>query len=156
MQGHLWRSCTGLLVWWAFFVASATAGSACSSERPDVTANPQADISVTSDMSAYASGEPITVTLEVTNRTGAPLTFEFSSGQRYDFAIHDEAGETVWRWSRDKAFMQMMGQETIAPGNGLTYVEVFQGELLPGSYTVVGQVVATNRPLSASTSIVVE
>jgi hypothetical protein len=156
MQRHLWRSRTGLLVWLAFFVASAAAGSACSSERDDVTTNPQVDVSVTSDMSAYASGEPITITLEVTNRTAAPLTFEFSSGQRYDFVIHDEAGETVWRWSRDKAFMQMLGQETVAPGSALTYVEVFQGELLPGSYTVIGDLVATNRPLSGSTAILVE
>ena len=42
-----------------------------------------------------------------------------------------------WRWSADKAFIQMLGEEELAPGESLTYEERFEGSLAVGTYTVV-------------------
>ncbi len=118
---------------------------------------PHADveISITTDKTEYAPGEPIMMCLEVTNQTEEVVTFKFSSGQRYDFLIEDAAGHTVWRWATDKGFIQMLGEQRVAPGQVLTYRERFDGILPSRTYTVVGILVASNRPLRASTTITV-
>ena len=116
---------------------------------------PQVEVSVTTDKTEYARGEPVVIQLQVTNHTDESLTFNFTSGQRYDFLIQNEAGETVWRWSADKGFIQVLGEDVLAVGDILTYSESFGGELAAGSYTIVGQLVARNRPLSANADITV-
>ena len=113
------------------------------------------EISVTTDKNDYAPGEPIVMRLEVTNRTEEPVTLEFSTGQRYDFAIDGTEGGMPWRWSADKAFIQVLGEEHLAPGGSLTYEERFEGSLPAGTYTVVGTLVTSNEPLEARTTFAV-
>ncbi len=115
----------------------------------------QIEIAVATDKESYPSGEPIVLRLEVTNRTEAPVTPEFSNGQRFDFVIQDEAGGSAWRWSADKAFIQVLGEEQLAPGESLTYEERFEGSLQVGTYTVLGTLVASDEPLEARTTFAV-
>ena len=117
--------------------------------------DPAIEVSVTTDRAAYAPDEPIAMRLNVTNRTDTSVVFHFSDGQRYDFLIQDVSGDTLWRWSADKGFIQVLGEEHLAPSDTLTYRERFEGRLPPGTYTVVGMLVATNHPLRASTTITV-
>ena len=66
----------------------------------------------------------VTFTFTVTNPSAAPVQIDRTSGQRYDFTIVDpRTHTTVWRWSADKVFTQMLGSETLPPGASLTYVE---------------------------------
>ena len=116
---------------------------------------PAIEVSVTTDRVAYAPDEPIAMRLNVTNRTDTSVVFHFSDGQRYDFLIQDVSGETLWRWSADKGFIQMLGEEVLGPGETLTFSETFEGQLTPGTYAVVGKLVAMNFPLTAATGVTV-
>ncbi len=115
----------------------------------------QIEIAVATDKESYTSGEPIELQLDITNQTGALATFEFSNGQRFDFVIQDEAGGSAWRWSADKVFIQVLGEEQLVPGESLTYEERFEGSLPAGAYTAVGMLVASNEPLEAMTTFAV-
>ncbi len=134
------------------FVA-AQGGLSCASGVE--VSDPAIEISVTTDRATYAPDEPIAIRLDVTNRTDTVVVFHFSDGQRYDFLIRDEGGETRWRWSADKSFIQVLGDEQLAPGDTLTYQERFAGPLSSGTYAVVGALVATNFPLLARAAITV-
>ena len=111
------------------------------------------EISITTDKTDYGPGEPIVLRVEVTNGTDEPVVLEFSTGQRYDFVMDGAEGGTAWRWSADKAFIQVLGEEQLAPGESLTYEERFEGSLAAGTYTVVAMLVATNVALEARTTI---
>ncbi len=56
----------------------------------------------------FAVGAPIAVSLSVRNTGSAPVTVSFSSGQRYDVIARRPRGDEVWRWSHDKAFIQLV------------------------------------------------
>ena len=104
---------------------------------------------LTTDRPAYAPGDPITLTLTLRNTTSAPMTLEFSSAQRYDFTIED-ARAPVWRWSAAQTFAQMVGEETLAPGDSVVYRERFRRELTAGPYRAVGTIVRMGEAISAS------
>jgi hypothetical protein len=77
---------------------------------------------------AYAVGEPVELTLTLSNRGTEPLVFQFNDGQRYDFVAIREDGTAVptgrqvaWVWSRDKMFIQVLSTLTIAPGESRVY-----------------------------------
>ena len=128
------RVCTVTAYTFGFAVllapGAARVGTSCTNDAG--MTGPQVEVSVTTDKTEYARGEPVVVQLQVTNRTEEIVTFHFSDGQRYDFLIQDEGGETRWRWSADKSFIQVLGEEQLAPGDTLTYQERFEGPLSPG------------------------
>ena len=132
---------------------AALVGISCTNDAG--MTGPEVEVSVTTDKTEYAPGEPVVIQLQVTNRTEEIVTFQFSDGQRYDFLIEDEAGEVIWRWSADKAFIQVLGEEVLGTRESLAYSESSDGELQPGNYTIVGKLVAKNRPLSANVDITV-
>ncbi|MEA3477800.1 MAG: BsuPI-related putative proteinase inhibitor, partial [Bacteroidota bacterium] len=63
----------------------------------------------------------ISMALRVFNHSYIPVTFDFTTSQRYDFAIYNSNGIEVWRWSDDKAFLQVLGQVTLEPGESVRY-----------------------------------
>ena len=63
----------------------------------------------------------IRMALRVFNHSYMPVTFDFTTSQRYDFAIYNSNGTEVWRWSDDKAFLQVLGQVTLEPGESVRY-----------------------------------
>lgn len=95
----------------------------------------------------FSLGEPVMMAFVASNCGSAPATIDYSSGQRYDFFVTTEHGREVWRWSHDKLFTQVLGEETVAPGGNLASVtEIWDqrdnGEELvrPGFYRVQGVV----------------
>jgi hypothetical protein len=116
------------------------------------------EVSLSADKATYRSGEPITLTLTVSNRTGQDIQLEFSSAQRFDFAIRDATkGGQIWRWSEGQMFGQMLGAEAIGPARPqIIYRAQFTGALPPGIYRLEGMLVATDRPLSATLVIQVQ
>ena len=137
----------------ALALSTASIGLSCAGSV-DIPGR-QIEVSLATDKQSYGSDEPIALQLEITNRTGELATFEFSNGQRFDFVIQDEAGASVWRWSADKAFIQVLGEEQLAPGESLIYEERFEGSLQVGTYTVLGMLVASNEPLEVRITLVV-
>lgn len=92
----------------------------------------------------FVLGEPISITLSLTNCAENDVRLFYPDSQRYEFIVKDEEGKEVWRWSQDKDFTQGEGDETFEPGEDITYNEVWDqrgqdGEQLsPGLYQILG------------------
>lgn len=113
-------------------------------------------IALTTDRDRYAPGDTIAAELVVSNRAGHAVTLHFMSGQRYDFSIEDPKKKVVWRWSADRMFTQMLGEETLGPGREeLVYRERLPAPRALGTYRVVGTVVASDRPMSVEVTVTV-
>ena len=106
-------------------------------------------ISIMTDKMSYSVGESIIMTFKVFNYTKADITFHFNTAQRYDFIIKDEEGNDIWRWSKDKMFAMVLGEEIIGPYNPeVIYTAEYNDRLSPGYYKVTGILVAKDRPMS--------
>lgn len=92
---------------------------------------------------AYGPGEQVEVTLRARNAGSAPISITFTSGQRFDLIVRRPRGDEVWRWSHDKAFIQVFGTVTLQPGETLSYQvawdqQDYQGRRVDsGSYQAV-------------------
>lgn len=114
-------------------------------------------VSLMTDKTTYAVGEPITMALKVFNNTEEEITFHFNTSQRYDFVIADEEENKIWRWSRDRMFAMVLGEETLGPDNPeVTYTAQYKSELSPGYYKITGILVAVDRPMRGSLTILVK
>jgi hypothetical protein len=127
-------------------------------ESPAVN-RPVADSGVTvilrTDQPRYKPGQPITLSLTVSNATQRPAMLQFNSAQRYEFTIQDQGGKTHWQWGANRMFAQVLGEETLAPGDSLVYRETFRGQLPPGTYRAVGSLLATGGQLAAEAPVTV-
>lgn len=54
-----------------------------------------------------------TAKLTVVNASGLPIDVTYNSGQTFDIQLIDSQGHTVWVWSANKAFIQILRQEQI-------------------------------------------
>ena len=146
---------TALIVVLGWAAAGCEPSGGSPSQQRATMSDSALQVSLTTDKFHYASGEPIAITLTVANRAPPPITLGFTSGQRYDFAIEDAAGKTLWRWAADKGFIQVLGEETLEAGGKLVYQERFTERLGPGTYRIIGRLVASDRPLSAAVTVTV-
>jgi len=109
-------------------------------------------ITLSVDKSTYRPGDTIQVTLEVANRTAEPITLVFSTSQRFDLAIEDDEGNELWRWSRGKLFLQVLGEETLgSEGPPLAYHTEAPGPADPGRYRLHGALATAGQAFRAST-----
>ena len=113
-------------------------------------------LTLQTDKSSYRAGEPIELLLKLNNRSARDTTLQFSSGQRYDFQIVNESGETAWTWSADRSFIQALSSEQLGADAALEYREQIATPLPPGTYTVIGSITTTGMPLTAHTAITVQ
>lgn len=117
-------------------------------------------LTVTTNKTNYAVGETVVITLTLTNNTGTAQTYDFGSSQRYDVIIR-RGGNKVWQWSDGRAFLQVIGSETLQPGESRTYTVNWNqtntaGNQVPtGTYTIVGQITSYNMPEQDSTTITI-
>jgi hypothetical protein len=93
-------------------------------------------------------GDSARLVLRVSNGSDAPVNVTFPSGQTYDFQIRDGA-ETVWSWSADRSFMQAVRMHTMAPGETVTYSEVWRAPaaMHGRSLTAVGRLTSSDHPV---------
>lgn len=83
----------------------------------------------------------------VDNQTDELLTFEFTSGQRYDYTISNDAGEELYRMSSVSMFMQALGEESVQPGDMLEYdFEIPAADLEAGDYELKAWLTPTDGP----------
>jgi len=115
------------------------------------------EVALSTTKPTYQAGEPIAISVRVTNRSSAAVRLQFTTSQRYDFTIRDASGTPVWRWSDGQTFLQVVGVETLGPARpSLTYEAEYGGHLAPGRYSLDGTVVARNRALSATLVVQVQ
>jgi hypothetical protein len=103
---------------------------------------------------SLAVGEQETdgLTFEVTfKNTGTrEVTANFSSAQTFDIAVADVLGRTIWIWSHDFCFAQVMMSITLAPGESRTEPASWNLKgndgrpVVPGSYKARARL--TNYP----------
>ncbi len=73
----------------------------------------------------------------VKNDTEEAVTFNFTSGQRYDFSLIDEQGNEAFRMSSVSMYTQALGEETVRQGEELHYdLQVPEANLETGTYTL--------------------
>jgi len=127
-------------------------GNTTSEER-----NMNYGISMSTGKMNYYVGETIMVTLKIFNYTQEDIAFYFNTSQRYDFIIEDKEGEEIWRWSKDKMFAMVLGEEALGPHNPeVNYSAECKSKLSPGYYKVTGILVAQDRPMSGNVIIIVK
>ena len=114
---------------------------------PNADLNDAGAATLASSVEVEVVADTVRVVLHVTNPTNQPVRLEFSSAQRYDFAIRTAGGMDVWTWSADKGFAAALGSETIAPGGSLDYSEVWKAGNRKGSFVAVAQLTSTSHPI---------
>ncbi len=111
----------------------------------DTVTTLQLDVS----LGAARDGDDVVLRFRVANPTGEPVTFEFPSGQRYDFSAWTAAGDALWRWSADKSFIMALGHVTLAPGESLEFVERWTPGGATGTVWFVAELTSSNLPVTA-------
>ena len=111
----------------------------------DAAASEDQAMALASSVEVEVRGDSVRMVLHVTNPTNQPVVLEFSSGQRYDFAVRTEQGADVWRWSADKSFMQALGSETIPPGGTVDYGESWAPGNRTGSFVAIAELTSTSH-----------
>jgi len=87
----------------------------------------------------FKQGEP--VRLVITVAASETITLHYRTTQRYDIVITDPDGKEVWRWSKDKAFGEVVEEVTLEENETLTFNESWDQRdnngqpVPPGSYT---------------------
>jgi hypothetical protein len=91
----------------------------------------------------YAMGEPVVMTLGVTNTSDNAITLTFPSAQRYDFIVK-KGKQPVWQWSGGRMFAQVIGRYELPPGESISYEYTWDQTAADGTkpslgaYTVEG------------------
>lgn len=112
-------------------------------------------LSLTTSKSIYTTGEPVKVTLTVTNITRHPVTLSFVSSKQYDFIIKQGDNE-IWRWSDGKMFAMALTSLTFGPQESRNFQVTWDqtdhaGHKIPsGFYEAVGMFEVMNNPPSKS------
>ena len=115
-------------------------------DRANTPARADSAVSLASSVQVEVGANDVRLVFHITNPSDRPVVLEFSSGQRYDFAIRNAAGD-VWRWSAAQSFMQALGTETIPAGGSLRYSETWPSGQRTGSFTATAQLTALNYPI---------
>ena len=99
---------------------------------------------------------PMTLRARMTLRNNRvePIPLLFPSGQRFDVQIRGPAGETVYTWSADKAFIALVTEEELGDGER-NYVVDIPLELPPGTYSAEAWLATHPRQFAATASFVV-
>ncbi len=132
--------------------AAFSAALASESDRPGFR------VSLVTDKPVYALGEPVHVAFEVANPGTTPVTLQFTSAQRFDMAIADEAGRDVWRWSAGRMFAAVLGEEVLhsSDSSRLAYEAIFSGVLSPGAYRIRAWITDGSGDFSATLGIQIQ
>ncbi len=97
---------------------------------------------------SFGAGEPVEVAITVRNSGNSPASLTFSSGQRFDLLVRRPRGDEIWRWSHDKAFIQVIQTVSVRPNDTLTFKgswdqRDYQGRRVdPGIYEIIAFVTA--------------
>ncbi|WP_211653499.1 BsuPI-related putative proteinase inhibitor [Planococcus alpniumensis] len=124
---------------WLIIFMAAFILAACGTESDTMPEDPESggeiiEGEVTSTIEETDNG---TYRYTVKNDTQEAVTFNFTSGQRYDFTLTDEQGNEVFRMSSVSMYTQALGEEILRQGEELQYeIQVPEANLEPGTYTL--------------------
>jgi Intracellular proteinase inhibitor len=108
-------------------------------------------LDVSFDVSRVA--QDVVLRFRVANPTEQAITFEFPSGQRYDFSAIDPSGEVLWTWSADKAFTAAFEYRTLAPGEAMEFEERWTPGAATGPVGLTAELTSSNLPVAARAEV---
>jgi intracellular proteinase inhibitor BsuPI len=85
-------------------------------------------------------GQAVRVGFRLTNSAGKIEKLSFPSGQRYDFWA-TRGGRVVWRWSKEKVFVQEITHDSIQSQGTISYAESWTPNRA-GTYELHGRLTA--------------
>jgi hypothetical protein len=91
------------------------------------------------------SGDAVRWTFSVANRGDRARALMFASGQQGDVVLEADGVER-YRWSRDKAFVLMVTERELDPGETWSFSLEDLLDVEPGRYSLVASVAATPSP----------
>jgi hypothetical protein len=131
-------------------VAAAVLVFACGPRTPSpvATARPKAgvDKGITSHVMVDTAQGTVRFAIEVTNDSRKRVELTFPDGRTHDFAVLDESGREVWRWSSGRLFTQAMRNRLLDVHDSAIYAERWT-PTTPGRYTLVAQLHSENHPV---------
>ena len=95
----------------------------------------------------------VELTFSVVNTGDEAVTLAFPDPRRAEFVVSD-GDEEVWRWSHGRIFDQSTDEETLAPGEELTF-EASWEDVDPGKYRVVAELAAADVDVDAAETVTV-
>jgi hypothetical protein len=107
---------------------------------PEMAWDEGLEIQLGIDRAQYRPGDPMGVVIAVRNATNRPRQLSFATSQRYDLTLTDLDGEKVFRWSGDRAFLQVLGELSLEPGSEEVWLESLVAPDRAGSYTLQGTI----------------
>jgi hypothetical protein len=125
------------------------------------TTDQQVLCGVRADKTDYKVGEAVGITFIVENRGKEAATLHFPSAQQHDVWVVKD-GREVWRWSRGRAFAQMLTSLTIPAGGRKTFRVTWaqtdqKGDQVgPGAYSIFAQLTtAQPRPTPVKDTVTI-
>jgi hypothetical protein len=108
---------------------------------------PGVSLSLELDRGSYLPLQDIEAKLTIRHSGDEPVRLQFSTSQRYDLTILGADGDEIWRWSAERAFAQVMGEEVLGPSRReLVYRQRVSAPERPGAYTLAGRITTTAGP----------
>ncbi len=90
----------------------------------------------------YSVGESVESTLILRNPGESTASFQFSTGQMYDFIVI-RGQQRIWQWSSGRAFTQAFTTLTLKPGESMSFMQQWdqrdsqEHQVAPGEYELV-------------------
>lgn len=106
------------------------------------------EASVTVKASAMETSDGLKMEIVIANSTDKTVTINHSSQQMFDFAVFDNRGNSIYRWSANRMFAQMVTTSEIAPGDEL----VLSDTLAETDYALIKSKAATIKAYIVGTS----
>ena len=140
-----------------FLVTLSMLAAAFSAVHASESDQPRFGVSLVTDKPVYARGDPVHMSFEVSNPGATAVTLQFTSAQRFDLVIEDEAGRDVWRWSAGRLFAAVLGEEVFHTDSPrLAYEAIFSGVLDAGAYRIRAWITDGSGDFSATLGIQVQ
>jgi hypothetical protein len=141
--------------WAAVVLLAATATTATCATAGQVVRVQQDGLAlrVETGRAGTRAGGRLTFELMLTNTTDRPLTLLFRDAQRFDVTLRDQGGREVWRWSEDRMFAQVLGEEVLAPGAERMWTATVPRVLPPGQYVATVAITATNTKVETTLAV---
>jgi hypothetical protein len=137
-------------------VMSACGGGGDEADDPvELEPNPEAELSLTlRHTEPLRAVAPVTWTLEARNAGQEAVLLTFGSGQRGEVVLAQGPTES-YRWSKGKAFTQVLGETSIAPGESETVELKDTLSVTPGQYDLVASLKSLPSPVEVRRTVTV-
>ncbi|MCX5973239.1 MAG: S-layer homology domain-containing protein [Coprothermobacterota bacterium] len=111
-------------------------------------------LTVEAEQGPYEIGAEVVFVLRLENTGSAPVTLHFNSGRQYDISVRGPDGY-FWRWSAGRAFIDMLTEISLQPGESKEFREVWETQwyFQMGAYSVIAGIVAQEGQLEAETEV---